>query len=100
MAQAETEQLTCMGAALSRALSTIAEPGSPQSVESLASATGTPERSLYRIMRFLASHGLFQEIDNRKSLLEQAGFQLNPITSTSSIVSVIEGIPQLITRQN
>ena len=63
-----------MGAALSRAVCTIAElgiadqieSGSPQSVESLAGATGTHERSLYRIMRFLASHGLFQEKDNRQ----------------------------------
>jgi hypothetical protein len=71
MAQAETEQLTriIFSAALSRALCTVAElgiadliqPGSPQSVESLASATRTHERSLYRILRFLASHGLFQE---------------------------------------
>ena len=30
-------------------------------MESLASATGTHERSLYRILRFLASHGIFQE---------------------------------------
>jgi hypothetical protein len=63
-----------MGAALSRAVCTIAElgiadqieAGSPQSVESLAGATGTHERSLCRIMRFLASHGLFQERGNRQ----------------------------------
>ena len=71
MAQAETEKLTqiLFGAALSRAVCTIGElgiadhieAGSPQSVESLASATGTHERSLYRILRFLASHGIFQE---------------------------------------
>lgn len=76
MAQAETEQLTRMmlSAALSRALCTVAElgvadlieAGVPQSVESLASATGTHERSLYRILRFLASHGLFQETDHRQ----------------------------------
>jgi hypothetical protein len=76
MAQAETEKLTqiMMGAALSRAVCTIAElgiadqieSGSPQWVESLAGATGTHERSLYRIMRFLASHGLFQEKGNRQ----------------------------------
>ncbi len=76
MAQAETEQLTRMmlSAALSRAICSIAElgvadqieAGSPQSVESLARATGTHERSLYRIMRFLASHGLFQETGNRQ----------------------------------
>lgn len=78
MAQAETEKLTqiILGAALSRAVCTIAElgiadeieAGSPQSVESLARATGTHERSLYRIMRFLASHGLFQEKGNRLTI--------------------------------
>jgi len=71
MAQAETEKLTQIlwGAALSRAVCTIAElgiadqieAGSPESVESLAGATGTHERSLYRILRFLASHGIFRE---------------------------------------
>ncbi len=76
MAQAETEQLTriMLGAALSRAVCTIAElgvadqieAGLPQSVQSLASATGTHERSLYRILRFLASHGLFQETGKRQ----------------------------------
>ncbi len=76
MAQAETEKLTQIlwGAALSRAVCTIAElgiadqieAGSPQSVESLAGATGSHERSLYRILRFLASHGIFQEKGNRQ----------------------------------
>ncbi len=76
MAQAETEQLNRMvlGAALSRAICSIAElgiadhieAGSPQAVESLAKATATHERSLYRILRFLASHGLFQETGNRQ----------------------------------
>jgi hypothetical protein len=76
MAQAETEQLTQIlwGAALSRAVCTIAElgiadqieVGSPQSVESLSTATGTHERSLYRILRFLASHGIFQEKGKRE----------------------------------
>src|SRR5215469_1498372 len=76
MAQAETEKLTqiLLSAALSRAVCTIGElgiadhieVGSPQSVESLASATGTHERSLYRILRFLASHGIFQEKDHRQ----------------------------------
>jgi len=75
MAQTETEQLTRMlaGAMLGRALCTIAELGiadmiesdSPQSVESLARATTTHERSLYRILRFLASRGVFQETDIR-----------------------------------
>ena len=71
MAQAENERLTeiICGAALSRAVCTIAElgiadqiqPGSPQAVESLAEATGTHARSLYRILRFLASHEIFEE---------------------------------------
>jgi O-methyltransferase domain len=69
MGQAEMEKLTQIlwGAALSRAVCTIAElgiadqieAGSPQTVESLARATGTHERSLYRILRFLASYGIF-----------------------------------------
>lgn len=76
MGQAETEKLTQIlwGAALSRAVCTIAElgiadqieAGSPQTVESLARATGTHERSLYRILRFLASYGIFQEKADRQ----------------------------------
>ena len=76
MAQAETEKLTQIyfGAALSRAVCTIAElgiadqieAGSPQSVESLSRATGTHERSLYRILRFLASHEIFQRSEERR----------------------------------
>lgn len=76
MGQAETERLTeiIMGAALSRAVCTVAElgiadhiqPGSPQSITSLATATGAHERSLHRIMRFLASHGLFKETGHRQ----------------------------------
>src|SRR6266404_8390146 len=76
MAQVETEKLTQIlwGPALSRAVCTIGElgiadqieSGSPQSVESIAGATGTHERSLYRILRFLASHGIFQEKGNRQ----------------------------------
>jgi hypothetical protein len=76
MAQAETEQLTRMmlSAALSRAICTVAElgladhieVGSAQPVESLAKETGAHERSLYRILRFLASHGIFQETGHRQ----------------------------------
>jgi O-methyltransferase domain len=76
MAQAETEKLTriLFSAALSRAVCTVAElgiadhieAGSPQAVESLAAATGTHERSLYRILRFLASHEIFQEKGQRQ----------------------------------
>jgi hypothetical protein len=77
MAQAETEILTQMvfRAGLSRAIASIAElgvadqiePGSPQAVESLAKATGAHERSLYRILRFLASNGIFKEKGNHCS---------------------------------
>ena len=76
MAQQETEQLTriLIGAALSRAVSSIAElgvadliqTGQPQSVEYLASASKTHEPSLYRILRFMAGHGIFQETGDRR----------------------------------
>ena len=75
MAQQETEHLTRImtSAALSRAVSTIAElgiadlvqAGQPQPVECLARASKTHEPSHYRILRFLAGHGLFQETENR-----------------------------------
>jgi O-methyltransferase len=75
MAKQETEQLNRMliSAALSRAVSSIAEfgiadliqSGQPQRVEYLARASKTHEPSLYRVLRFLASHGLFQETVNR-----------------------------------
>jgi hypothetical protein len=75
MAQAETEQLTRMAlsAALSRAICSIAElgvadmieAGSSQSVEILAHTARAHERSLYRILRFLASYGVFQETSPR-----------------------------------
>ena len=75
MAQQETEQLNRIlnGAALSRAVCTIAElgvadlvqSGKPQPIEHLAKASKTHEPSLYRILRFLASHGLFRETENR-----------------------------------
>jgi len=71
MSQQETDQLNTMlqAAALSRALCTVAElgvadhiaPGTPQPVAALATATGTHERSLYRVLRFMASHGVFVE---------------------------------------
>jgi O-methyltransferase domain len=75
MAQQETEHLTRImtSAALSRAVSSIAElgvadliqPGQPQPVELLARTTRTHEPSLYRILRFMAAHGIFQETENR-----------------------------------
>ncbi len=74
MAQRETEQLNAIfqAAALSRALCTAADlgiadhitQGSPKSAGYLARATGAHERSLYRMLRFLASHGLFHETNN------------------------------------
>src|ERR1044072_2607511 len=76
MAQSETEHLSkiVLSAALSRALCSIAELGvadhidadSSQPVAALATATATHERSLYRILRFLASHGIFQETSNQQ----------------------------------
>ncbi len=76
MPQAETERLNrlILSAALSRAICTVAElgvadhleAGSPQPVESLAESTGAHERSLYRMLRFLTSYGLFEEKDNRR----------------------------------
>jgi len=75
MAQQETEHLSglLISAALSRAVCTIAElgvadfvqTGQPQPVEHLARASKTHEPSLYRILRFLASHGIFQETGYR-----------------------------------
>jgi hypothetical protein len=44
----------------------LIEAGSPQSAQSLARATGTHERTLYRILRYLASHGIFQETGPRQ----------------------------------
>jgi hypothetical protein len=71
MAQEETDQLNKMmiGAALSRAICTVAElgvadhiePAASRSAAHLAHATGSHARSLHRALRFLASHGLFRE---------------------------------------
>ena len=76
MSQAQTEQLTqiLLGAALSRAVCTVAElgvadhieSGSPQSVEDLARSTGAHERALYRILRVLSSRGVFEEKGARR----------------------------------
>jgi hypothetical protein len=75
MGQQETEKLTRIltSAALSRAVCTIAEigladhiqSGQPQPVAHLAGATKTHEPSLYRTLRFLASHGIFKETGDR-----------------------------------
>jgi SAM-dependent methyltransferase len=76
MGVAETEQLTRMiaSAALSRAICTIGElgiadfikAGTPQSIEVLARRSGTHERSLYRLLRFTASYGVFRETGDRE----------------------------------
>jgi hypothetical protein len=76
MAQHETEQLARIlsNAAFSRLVSTIAElgiadlvqTGQSQPVEHLARASKTHEPSLYRILRFLASYGVFRETENRR----------------------------------
>src|SRR5215469_6343009 len=75
VSQKENEELNRIlhGAALSRALSAIAElgiadliqTGRPQPVEYLANASKTHEPSLYRVLRFMASHGLFRETETR-----------------------------------
>jgi hypothetical protein len=69
--QRETERLNeiVFGAALAVAIDTAAElgvadhirRGSPRSTRHLAEATGSLEAPLYRLMRLLASHGLFVE---------------------------------------
>ena len=71
MSISETEQLTkmIMSSAVSRALSAVAElgiadqieKGKPRRVEELAKATSAHEPSLYRVLRFLASQGVFEE---------------------------------------
>jgi ubiquinone/menaquinone biosynthesis C-methylase UbiE len=75
MALEETEQLTRMiaGAALSRAICTIGElgvadhiqSGTPQTSATLARLTHSDEDSLYRMLRFTASHGVFKETGPR-----------------------------------
>lgn len=61
-------------AALSRAICTIGElgvadhieSGAPQPVANLARLTGAHERSLYRVLRFTASYGVFRETGHRE----------------------------------
>jgi ubiquinone/menaquinone biosynthesis C-methylase UbiE len=75
MALEETEQLTRMiaSAALSRAICTIGElgvadhvpGGAAQGVEELAKRTGAHAESLYRLLRFAASYGVFRETGQR-----------------------------------
>jgi len=74
VAQEETDQLNRMmfGAALTRAICTVADLGVADHIQAgvsrsaayLAKATGCHERSLYRVLRFLSGHGLFQETKN------------------------------------
>jgi SAM-dependent methyltransferase len=76
MAMPETEQLSrlLVGAALSRAICTLGElgvadhidSGVPQPVEKLARMTGAHTDSLYRVLRFTASYGVFREAGNRE----------------------------------
>lgn len=75
MSVQDTETLGKMIAAagLSRVICTIAElgvadhiDGASEPVSSLASATGAHERSLYRILRFAASYGVFEELPGHR----------------------------------
>ena len=71
MGHNETDRLSQMllSAGLSRAICTVAElgvadhirAGVPQPVAHLAQATGAHARSLHRVMRLLASYGVFRE---------------------------------------
>ena len=71
MALKETEELNrlMLGVAVSRAICTVAELGvadhiadrTAVPVATLAQKTGTHERSLHRVLRLLASRGLFRE---------------------------------------
>jgi len=51
--------------------------GGPRSVKDLARATGSHERSLYRLLRALASIGVFSESDERSG-----EFRLTPLAET------------------
>ena len=64
----------------SRALTAVAElgiadllEGGRRSVADLASATGTHEEALYRVMRALASIGVFEEDEARGFALSKVG---------------------------
>lgn len=71
MSQTENQELArlILGVGLSRAICSIAElgvpdliePGHPRSIVHLAQEVNAHERSLYRVMRYLASQGLFSE---------------------------------------
>src|SRR5262245_40251943 len=75
MSQAETDRLNQIltSASLARAVSSIAEigiadlipPGHSQGVSYLARSSKTHEPTLYRVMRLMASHGIFEETEPR-----------------------------------
>jgi hypothetical protein len=74
MGAVETRQLLqmCFGAHLSRAIGNIADIGladkigenETRSISDLASETGCHERTLYRVMRYTSSYGVFEEKGN------------------------------------
>lgn len=76
MGAAETRTLlqAMFGAHLSRAIGQTAEMGladrigvgQSRPVSELAAETGCHERALYRVMRYLASHGIFEETGRRE----------------------------------
>ncbi len=84
MAGQENIQLMQMmgGAVLSRTIGAIAEfgvadliePGSSRPVAELADATGCHEHTLYRCLRYLASHDIFEET-------EPGSFALTPLAA-------------------
>lgn len=94
MAQRETERLTeiMASALLTRAVCTVAdlgvadyiEPGVPQSAAHLAKTVGADEKSLYRVLRYLASYGLFRE---------SAPGEFDHTSLSSALRSVLEGRP-------
>ena len=63
----------------------------PASATDLAIASGTRPQLLYRLLRALASVGIFaEETDQQfRDLLDSTGFELTSITHTSTDVSVI-----------
>ena len=73
---------TSMQVVLTRALAVAAELGvadlvseRPKAAAELATATGADQDSLYRLLRMLASHGVFSE-------REDGRFELTPIAAT------------------
>lgn len=82
-AQANIQLMQIMGGAvLTRMVAAIAEfgvadliePGSSRPVAELAQATGCHEPTLYRCLRYLASHDIFEET-------EQGSFALTPLAA-------------------